>query len=240
MENWEILGRFLPTEWAEPARRLGARRRARYIPAPGTLLRVWLLHLATGCFWAETAARASAGGWAQSSAVGVFQRLRAAEPWLRWLAQRSPPTVSAESLEFAEYFLVWTTLPESVQTAPILELYRLRGQMELVFKRRKSILGRGPLPKNDPRSAPAGLEGKLFAGWRIERMIRTAESVSPWGYSVATPTQPMARGGIAVSSGGRCPWAATDSGNGTAPVAHEQPCLSRAAQNAAPLQVFLG
>ena len=27
-----------------------------------------------------------------------------------------------------------------------------------------------------------------------ERMIRTAESFSPWGYSLATPTQPLARG----------------------------------------------
>ena len=88
MENWEILCTFLPTEWAEQARRLGAMRRARYITEPGTLLRVLLLHLATGCSLAETAARASAAGLAQISAVGVFKRLRVAEPWLRWLAQQ--------------------------------------------------------------------------------------------------------------------------------------------------------
>ena len=88
IENWEILCSFLPPDWAEQARLLGAMRRARYISDPGTVLRILLLHLATGCSLAETAARASASGLAQISAVGVFKRLRAAEPWLRWLAQQ--------------------------------------------------------------------------------------------------------------------------------------------------------
>jgi len=88
LENWEILRTFLPPEWAAQARRLGAMRRARYISDPETVLRVLLLHLATGCSLAETAARASAAGLAQISAVGVFKRLRAAEPWVRWLAQQ--------------------------------------------------------------------------------------------------------------------------------------------------------
>jgi hypothetical protein len=79
-ENWKILCTFLPQDWAEQARRLGAMRRARYISDPGTVLRVLLLHLAAGCSLAETAARASASGLAQISAVGVFKRLRAAEP----------------------------------------------------------------------------------------------------------------------------------------------------------------
>ena len=60
LENWEILCSFLPPEWAEQARRLGAMRRARYISDPGTVLRILLLHLAAGCSLAETAARASA------------------------------------------------------------------------------------------------------------------------------------------------------------------------------------
>ncbi len=87
-EDWEILSSFLPEDWAEQGRRLGALRRARYIKDPATVLRVLLLHLATGCSLAETAARASASGLAQISSVGVFKRLRAAEPWLRWLAQQ--------------------------------------------------------------------------------------------------------------------------------------------------------
>jgi len=363
IENWEILCTFLPPEWAEQARRLGAMRRARYLSDPGTVLRLLLLHLACGCSLAETAARASASGLAPISAVGVFKRLRAAEPWVRWLAQQmrgaadlplevaarrvraveatavsepgstgtdwkvhwavnladlqcdffeltkideggetfrrvpvvpgdilmgdrvyaAPPgvahvvrgqgdvvvrlnrqalpqfdrhgrrmellpflrglkgktpqaretqirspqggwiagrltalrqsaeatrwnqrclrrraqqgqgKVSAESLEFAEYFLVWTTLSQAFPTATILDLYRLRWQMALVFKRLKSLLGLGHLPKQDPLSAKAWLEGKLFTGLLMERMVSTAESFSPWGYTLGAPAQSMAR-----------------------------------------------
>jgi hypothetical protein len=362
-ENWEILRTFLPPQWAEQARRLGAMRRARYLSDPAVVLRVLLLHLAGGCSLAETAARATASGLAQISAVGVFKRLRAAEPWLRWLAQQmrgvanlplgvagrrvravdatsvsepgstgtdwkvhwavnladlqcdffeltgiaeggetfrrvpvkggdilmgdrvyaAPPgvvhvvqgkgdvvvrwnrqalplwdrgervdlrgflrglqgktareraalvrnpdggwisgrvialrqsaeaarwaqqrlrrraqqgkaTMSAEALEFAEYFVVWTTLPGDFVAASILDLYRVRWQIELVFKRMKSILGLGHLPKKDPRSAQAWLEGKLFTGLLIERMVRAAEAISPWGYSLETAAQQVAGG----------------------------------------------
>ena len=67
---------------------MGALRRARYMSDPGTVLRILLLHLATGCSLAGTAGRASVSGLARISAVGVFKRLRAAEPWLRWLSQQ--------------------------------------------------------------------------------------------------------------------------------------------------------
>jgi hypothetical protein len=363
VENWEIVSSFLPADWAEQARRLGAMRRARYISDPGIVLRILLLHLATGGSLAETAARATASGLAPISAVGVFKRLRAAEPWLRWLAQqmrgvadwprevagrrlravdatsvsepgstgtdwkvhwvvnladlrcdffeltdireggetfrrvpvmpgdillgdrvyaappgvahvvkaqgdvlvrlnrqalplfetegrrldllafvrrlpgpkpderearvrhpqggwipgrlialrqsaeatraiqrrlqrraqRSQETVTAESLQFAEYFMLWTTLPHDFSTATVLELYRRRWQIELVFKRMKSILGLGHLPKKDPRSAQAWLEGKLFTGLLIERMVHMAEAFSPWGYALAAPAQSLAR-----------------------------------------------
>ena len=78
--------------------------------------------------------------------------------------------------------------------AAILDLYRLRWQIELVFKRMKSILGLGHLPKKDPLSAKAWLEGKLFTGLLIERMVHAAEAFSPWGYALASPTQSRARG----------------------------------------------
>ena len=364
IENWEVLSTFLPPDWAEQARRLGAMRRARYISDPATVLRILLLHLATGCSLAETAARASAAGLAQISAVGVFKRLRAAEPWVRWLAQQmrgvaalpmevagrrvravdaasvsepgstgtdwkvhwavnladlqcdffeltdireggetfrrvpvvpgdilmgdrvyaAPPgvehvvkgqgdvivrlnrqalplfdrqgrrlellpflrglkgktpqareaqvrapqggwiagrllalrqsaeatrwtqsqlrrraqqgkgKVTQEALEFAAYFLVWTTLAANLSAAALLDLYRLRWQIELVFKRMKSILGLGHLPKKDPLSAKAWLEGKLFTGLLIERMVRSAESFFPWGYPLEAPSQSLARG----------------------------------------------
>ena len=99
-------------------------------------------------------------------------------------AQRNQQELSAEALEFAEYFMLWTSLPERVAATQILQLYRLRWQIELVFKRMKSILGLGHLPKKDPRSAQAWLEGKLFVGLLIERMI-AAVSFFPLGIQLA-------------------------------------------------------
>jgi hypothetical protein len=145
----------------------------------------------------EAQVRNPQGGWI----VGRLIALRQSAEVTRWIqrrlrrrAQRSQETVSAESLQFAEYFMVWTTLSRAFPAASVLELYRLRWQIELVFKRMKSILGLGHLPKKDPLSAKAWLEGKLFTGLLIERMVRTAESFSPWGYALAAPAQSLARG----------------------------------------------
>ncbi len=362
IENWEVLCSFLPDGWREQAGTLGAMRRARYIKEPETVLRLLLIHLASGCSLAETAARAAASGLAQISAVGVFKRLRAAEEWLRWLAQQmrgsvqlplasldrrlravdatavsepgstgsdwklhyavnlanlecdffeltavrkggetfrrfdveagdvmmgdrvyaTPPgvahvahaggdvivrlnrqslplfdfkgkridllsrmrrlrgyvprefstrvkgpngdwiegrlvavrrsaeateqarrrlesrakrnqtTVSEQSLVFAEYLMIWTTLAPGVSSIDILNTYRLRWQIELVFKRMKSIMSLGHLPKKDERSAKAWLAGKLLVGLLVEQMIAHADSISPWGYNLEARSKPPA------------------------------------------------
>ena len=106
-------------------------------------------------------------------------------------ARRDQEKVSPLSLELAEYFMIWTTL-KKLRDREVLELYRLRWQIELVFKRMKSIFGLGHLPKKDPLSAQAWLEGKLFVGLLIERMVDAAASFFPWGYPVATATEPLA------------------------------------------------
>lgn len=364
MQDWEILSAFLPIGWQQQAKLLGAMRRGRNIKDPATLLRVLLMHLASGCSLAETAARCSASGLTEISPVGVFKRLRAAEGWLRWLARQmcqesglelaalerrvravdatavsepgatgtdwnvhyalnlaslecdffeltaareggetfrrfpveagdvmlgdrvyaAPPGVAhvvgagadvvvrvnrqalplfnrwgrrmdllaslrslragavlesrlrvkdphggwlagrwialrrsaeateqarrrlrnrarrnqtkatPESLELAAYFMLWTTLSETTLRAPnVLSCYRTRWQIELVFKRMKSILGLGHLPKTDEQSAKAWLAGKIFVGLLVERMIAEADSISPWGYRLEPTPQPLAR-----------------------------------------------
>jgi len=85
-EEWAVLRQFLPAGWEEEARKRGALRRARGVDGAESLLRVLMIHLATGCSLAETAVRARTGGLAQLSAVALFKRLQASEDWLRWLA----------------------------------------------------------------------------------------------------------------------------------------------------------
>ena len=358
--NWAVLRRFLPSGWEEQARLSGAMKRSRGVSGAEALLRTLLIHLANGCSLAETSVRARQTGLSAMSSVALFKRLRAAEGWLRWLAQQvrginlisvigvgrrlravdattvsepgstgtdwrihysvnlgdlqcdffeltdvkggetlrrvpikardiimgdriyaTPPgvahvmdaqgdivvrvnrqslplfnedgdslnilktvrslkpgqarewrtavqhpeggwlkgrliavkrsiaatrlerkrlmrranrrqyKVSKESLEAAQYFMVWTSLPDSFACSTVLEFYRLRWQVELVFKRMKSIMGLGHLPKADPVSCRAWLHGKLFVALLVERMIEEANSFSPWGYPLETTPQSM-------------------------------------------------
>jgi hypothetical protein len=358
--NWAVLQRFLPTGWEDQARLSGALKRSRGVSSAEALLRTLLIHLANGCSLAETSVRARRTGLCAMSSVALFKRLRAAEGWLRWLAQKvrgidllpanvagrrlravdattvsepgstgtdwrihysvnlgdlqcdffeltdvkggetlrrvpirpddiimgdrlyaTPPgvahvmdaqgdivvrvnrqslplfdeegarlnilktvhslkagqyrewrtavqhpaggwlkgrliavkrsaaatrlerkrlkrranrrqhKVSKESLEAAQYFIIWTSLSDIFKSSTVLEFYRLRWQVELVFKRMKSIMGLGHLPKTDPLSCRAWLHGKLFVALLVERMIEEAKSFSPWGYRLETAPEPM-------------------------------------------------
>ena len=62
---------------------------------------------------------------------------------LRQQASKKQKSVSAEALEAAQYFFLWTTLPQSWSRTKVLELYRSRWQIELTFKRMKSNMGLG-------------------------------------------------------------------------------------------------
>ncbi|MBN8726087.1 MAG: IS4 family transposase, partial [Xanthomonadales bacterium] len=88
-EEWGVLTRLLPADWRELARETGAMRRARgAIGDPDTLLRVLLLHVATGLSLKQASARAHAQGLAQITDVGLLKRLRSSERWLGELARR--------------------------------------------------------------------------------------------------------------------------------------------------------
>jgi len=90
--------------------------------------------------------------------------------------------------------MVWSTLPAAVPTAQILEFYRLRWQIELVFKTHEIDIRRWPFAQEGPPQCAGLAGGKLFVGLLIERMIHTAEAISPWGYTLAASPQPLARG----------------------------------------------
>jgi len=98
-------------------------------------------------------------------------------------AQKNGGHVAAETLEAAQYLFVFTTLPaQQLGPTKVLEFYRGRWQVELVFKRLKSILALGHLHKQDEQAARAWLHGKLFVAMLLEAMRRAAETFSPWGY----------------------------------------------------------
>lgn len=87
-----------------------------------------------------------------------------------------------ETLKYAEYIIILSTLPFDFTNERIMELYRQRWQIELVFKRLKSLLGLGHLRKQDAESARTWLHGKLFVAMLLEVFIRAGEVFFPWGY----------------------------------------------------------
>jgi len=71
-------------------------------------------------------------------------------------AQQGGGKTKPETLQYASYVMVFTTLPASqFSAAEVLEWYRVRWQIELVFKRLKTLAELGSLPKHDDQSARA-------------------------------------------------------------------------------------
>lgn len=106
--------------------------------------------------------------------------------------QRKQRTLRPETLEAAGYVFVFTTLAAGkLSAAKVLELYRGRWQIELAFKRLKSLLGLGHLKKTDPDAARAWLHGKLLVAFLIEALIDAGLRFSPWGYPVQETPQPL-------------------------------------------------
>jgi hypothetical protein len=127
--------------------------------------------------------------------IAVRRSKRATEYARKALQQRASKrqkNISPETLEAAQYFFLWTTLSSSWSRLQALDLYRSRWQIELAFKRMKSLMGLGHLPKKDSVSCRAWLHGKLLTSLLIERMIGAAKTISPWGYQLGQSPKPMA------------------------------------------------
>jgi hypothetical protein len=90
--------------------------------------------------------------------------------------------ISDDTKAFNEYIVVITSLPDSVSASDVLDAYRYRWQVELYFKRLKSILNYGELPKKTEGSIFAWLNGKLMIALLMEKIIGRA-TFSPKGES---------------------------------------------------------
>lgn len=111
--------------------------------------------------------------------------------------QRRVSSGTPATREYANYVLVFTTLTkQKATTRTVLECYRLRWQIELTFKRLKSIAQLGHIPKQDDQSIRAWLFGKILVALLTQKLIRVGKTFSPWGYFLpsapAPPAEPLA------------------------------------------------
>ncbi len=100
-------------------------------------------------------------------------------------AQQGGPNPKPETLQYACYVMVFTTVPANrLSTVEVLEWYRVRWQIELVFKRLKTLAELGALPKHADESARAWLYGKLLVALLGQKLERLGRDISPWGYRI--------------------------------------------------------
>jgi hypothetical protein len=109
----------------------------------------------------------------------------AAQRHARYERERKGGTARTATLELAAFVCVVTSLPPAViSTAQVLDLYRCRWQVELAFKRLKSLLAAGHLPKRDPPSCRAWMQAKVLMALLTDKLILESELFSPWGYAL--------------------------------------------------------
>jgi hypothetical protein len=105
------------------------------------------------------------------------------------------------SLEAAKYILLLTSLPAATfPPADILALYRFRWQIELAFKRFKSLAGLDLLPAKKPELAQAWIYARLIVAIIAEQIAGQVPDSSPSGPDTDT-RKPVALASHEDSSG---------------------------------------
>jgi hypothetical protein len=122
----------------------------------------------------------------KSSAAALREQKR-----IRYQAQRKKRRPDPRGLRAASYTFALTDLPADVLPATeALELYRLRWQIEIAFKRLKSILKLDRLRAHEPRLAKTYLYGKLLTALILDELCASAVAFFPWGFPIV-PHAPL-------------------------------------------------
>jgi len=105
--------------------------------------------------------------------------------------------IYSEDTKFTHQFMfVITSLPSSVPAEKVLEFYRLRWQVELVFKRYKSLLGLGNIPTKTKESSEVWLNGKMFLALLIEKYLGDIDFSPSW--NIRTESECVERDEIGI------------------------------------------
>ncbi len=103
-----------------------------------------------------------------------------AEKARKRLRKEQGASVTKETLEAAAYVMLFTTVPrERMNATMCLEAYRLRWQIELQFKRWKSLCGFDRVPNYRDDTIVAWLYAKVLLGVLLDRMSSIRDELSP-------------------------------------------------------------
>lgn len=112
---------------------------------------------------------------------------------LRNEGKRKGKQPGERTLKAAAFTFLLTTVEEGqIQDIALAELYRVRWQIELAFKRLKSLMGLDALRAKDPLLARTYLLAKMIAAVLMETIADRCRAISPWGVPLLRQAQPLA------------------------------------------------
>lgn len=142
----------------------------------------------------------------------VRKSRQATERTLRKMADKARRNGTKEmdptSQELAGYVLIVTTIDAGeLALDEVMELYRYRWQIELYFKRLKTLLDAGHVPKSNDTSAKGWMQAKMLSALLLERIMLEAGLFSPWGYRLLEEPVVVADRGARLPQADRRPGA---------------------------------
>jgi Transposase DDE domain len=106
-----------------------------------------------------------------------------------WLLDQARAWVPARAVagrtRLGEVIWILTTLrAEQAPPSELLQLYRLRWQIEVFFKRLKSLLHLDTLPSRQGPTARSWMLARFLAAALAQKLVQPSGPLSPWGYEV--------------------------------------------------------
>lgn len=114
---------------------------------------------------------------------------RARQKALRERTKKGRAAVDIRTLELASYFFVLTNLSPNISAESVLQLYRLRWQIEMKFKTLKSLFHLDNVPARNDESLRVYVLAKLLVALLIDSLLDEADSFPPWGYPITIGQQ---------------------------------------------------
>jgi hypothetical protein len=101
-----------------------------------------------------------------------------------------PARALAARTRAGEVIWILTTLNASqLPATAVMGMYRLRWQIELLFKRLKSLLHLDTLPSREGPTAKSWMLARLIAAGLAQRLVQPSGPLSPWGYQLRSSRQ---------------------------------------------------
>ena len=106
---------------------------------------------------------------------------------LAWVPVRA---IAARTRNAEVIWILTTLTTQQLPALAALGLYRLRWQIELFFKRLKSLLHLDTLPSREGPTAKSWMLARLIAAALAQRLVQPSGPLSPWGYQLReSPTE---------------------------------------------------